>query len=219
MLEFNVKHKIYILLSTLFCATLLIGNLIFKKFTYFSLLGINFEISVGALTYPITFIFTDLISEFYGKEKSEFTIKCGLITSVFIVSLVSVVNLLPSTTWSPISFNEFDKMFGMFGIAFFASQISNYIAQLIDIKIYIFFKNLTNGKMLWLRNNCSTLVSQVADAAVVYSVMAAFGALPLNKFGTVFSSALLFKMMFTICITPFYYLLVSYLKKLMAKNS
>ncbi|MBN9542834.1 MAG: queuosine precursor transporter [Alphaproteobacteria bacterium] len=208
MNDFGYRTKIYIVLLTLFCSCLILGNIIFKKFTSFSIFGIDFELSVGALTYPITFIFTDLISEFYGKQKSDFAVKCGVISSLFVALLLMITNTLPSTSWSYISKDEYNKMFGLYEVVFGASILSNYLAQKIDIRIYLFFKDLTKGKYIWLRNNASTIVSQITDSVVIYSLMLYLGTIPNGKFFTVFSSAILFKIMFSLICTPFYYMAI-----------
>ena len=152
-----LAQRIYLILAALFIASLVVSNLIFQKFFYWDFFGIyTFEISVGILPYPITFLITDIISEIYGKRKANEVVTAGIFASLFSLLIVYSADFVPATPWSPINNDLFTTVFGATGIAVFASMSAYLLAQYIDIQLFHFWKKLTRGKHLWLRNNFST---------------------------------------------------------------
>ena len=148
--------RIYLYLAALFITSLVVSNLIFQKFFYwypfdFSINGIRlFELSVGILPYPITFLVTDLISEIYGQKKANQVVVAGIFASFFSLFIILISSYVPALDDSPIDDVVFSKVFSFSGIAVLSSMLAYLFAQFIDIKIYHFWKKLTNGKMLWL---------------------------------------------------------------------
>ncbi|MBN8827890.1 MAG: queuosine precursor transporter [Sphingobacteriia bacterium] len=215
MNTFNIKEKIYVILCVLFCLSIVVGNLLFQKYIIIDFpLLIKMEISVGTIIYPLTFLLTDLIAEFFGKERSEFTIKIGVLACLFTGLLVLIGNKLPATYWSVLSDSEFNKIFGLYNFAFISSIIANFLAQMIDIRIYLFIKKITKDKFLWLRNNLSTIFSQIVDTITVYGVMYYLKIIPSDRLIEVFISALSFKCLFTISFTPIFYMCVNIINKI-----
>jgi uncharacterized integral membrane protein (TIGR00697 family) len=205
---------IYIILAALFIASLVAGNLIFKKFFYWDFLGIyTFEISVGILPYPVTFLITDTVSEIYGKKKANQLVTVGLFASIFTLLIILVAQHVPATSWSPVKNNTFNTVFGSTGIAVAASMIAYLLAQYIDISIYHFWKNLTKGKHLWLRNNFSTFSSQFVDTLVILLLLCSFNEIAWGNFGALLLSGFLFKVIIAVIDTPLLYLIVFGLRK------
>ena len=166
--------RLYIILSGIFIASLVACNLIFQKFFHWSVFGIyTFEISVGILPYPITFLVTDIVSEIYGRKKANQLVTTGFIASLFVMLITLIAQSVPATTWSPVNDETFSNVFGLFGPAVFASMSAYLLAQFIDIRIFHFWKKMTYGKHLWLRNNASTIFSQFIDT---FSVLCATSA-------------------------------------------
>ena len=97
-------------------------------------------------------------------------------------------------------------MFGLYGVAFVASITACYIAQIADIKIYLWLRKLTQGRWLWLRNNGSTAVSLFLDTCIVVGVMTMFDVLPRERVFQLIIHSYLFKFFFTICSTPLFYI-------------
>ena len=89
--------------------------------------------------------------------------------------IIYTSNAVPATPWSPVQDNMFSTVFGSTAIAVFASMMAYLLAQFVDIHIYHFWKNLTKGKHLWLRNNFSTFLSQFVDTATVLLLLCSFG--------------------------------------------
>ncbi|MCF8274097.1 MAG: queuosine precursor transporter [Flavobacteriaceae bacterium] len=212
-------QRIYMLLGALFITSLVVSNLIFQKFFYWhpfniEIFGTNlFEISVGILPYPVTFLITDLISEIYGKKRANDIVVTGIFASIFSLSIVFVSNAVPATSWSPVTDSMFSTVFGNTALAVFASMLAYLFAQFIDIQIYHFWKRLTKGKHLWLRNNFSTFSSQFVDTLTILVLLCSFGIIEWNKFQGLLIAGFLFKAIIAACDTPFLYLGVYLFKR------
>ena len=215
----NLARKIYLYLAGLFITSLVVSNLIFQKFFYWYPLDIKifdnklFELSVGILPYPITFLITDLISEIYGKKKAKDVVITGIFASFFSIILLLISEAVPAVENSPISDEEFKKVFSVSSIAVFASMLAYLIAQLVDIRIYHFWKKLTKGKLLWLRNNFSTFSSQFIDSCLVIGLLCFFDILSWDLFWGLALSAIIFKVFVALIDTPFLYFFVWLLRK------
>ncbi|PZD78655.1 queuosine precursor transporter [Mesonia sp. K7] len=198
--------KIYLVLGALFIASLVASNLIFKKFFSWDFFGLHtFEISVGILPYPITFLITDLISEIYGKKKANQVVVAGIFASVFSLLIITAASLASATSWSPVSDELFNKVFGSTILAVIASMIAYLLAQFVDIHIYHYWKKITQGKHLWLRNNFSTFTSQFIDTFAVLFLLCSFSEISWERFGKLLLSGFLFKVIIALLDTPFLY--------------
>ncbi len=212
-------QRIYILLGGLFITSLVISNLIFQKFFYWHPFDVEifgsklFEISVGILPYPITFLITDLISEIYGKKRANDVVVVGIFASLFSVGIVFFADIVPAISTSPIQDDVFSNVFGRTILAVGASMFAYLFAQFVDIRIYHFWKQLTKGKHLWLRNNFSTWLSQFVDTFSVVFLLCFFEVLPWSSFKGLLISGFLFKVLVAACDTPFLYLGVYLFRK------
>lgn len=212
-------QRIYLYLAALFITSLVVSNLIFQKFFYWHPIDVEifetklFEISVGILPYPITFLITDLISEIYGKKRANQVVIAGIFASAFSLLIVFVSNVVPATPWSPVDDGLFSKVFGNTAIAVGASMLAYLFAQFIDIQIYHFWKRLTKGKYLWLRNNFSTFTSQFIDTLTVLVLLCSFEIIAWDKFSGLLIAGFLFKVLIALFDTPFLYLGVYVFKK------
>tara|TARA_S200000501_G_scaffold108303_1_gene101685 strand:- start:719 stop:1483 length:765 start_codon:yes stop_codon:yes gene_type:complete len=175
--KLNINEQallVYIIFSGIFIACLIACNLIFLKFfsVKINYLNITFTQSVGLIAYPITFLITDVVSELYGRKKANYLVISGIISSIIILGLIYVADILPAADFSNPSNNKVDNqtfnlVFGQFGVAMAASLFTYLICQLIDIKIFHYLKKKTKGKYLWLRNNFSTISSQLVDTFLI----------------------------------------------------
>lgn len=216
-----LAERIYLFIGALFITSLVASNLIFQKFVYwhpfgeeFTLFGASlFEISVGILPYPVTFLITDFISEIYGKKRANRIVTAGIIASVFSMGLLLIANYLPAIDHSPVSDEVFSEVFALSPIGVLASMIAYLLAQYVDIAVYHFWKRLTNGKMLWLRNNFSTFSSQIIDTIAVVGLLCIFGVLPWSSFMGLVISGVIFKVLVAFTDTPFLYVFVYLMRK------
>ncbi len=212
--------QIYLFLAALFITSLVVSNLIFQKFFYWKPFGeitvfgaTLFEVSVGILPYPITFLITDLISEMFGKKKANQVVTVGIFASFFSLAIVLLADIVPAIATSPISDKTFNSVFALSPIAVLASMIAYLMAQYIDVAIYHFWKKVTKGKHLWLRNNFSTFLSQFIDTFAVVGLLCIFEVLPWSLFKGLVISGFIFKVIIAFLDTPFLYFFVYLLKK------
>jgi len=212
-------QRIYLLLGSLFITSLVVSNLIFQKFFYWYPFNVEifgtklFEISVGILPYPITFLITDLISEIFGKKKANQVVVVGIFASFFSLLIVYVSNAVPATSWSPVGDDMFSTVFGNTAVAVFASMMAYLLAQFFDIHIYHFWKHRTKGKHLWLRNNFSTFSSQFVDTLTILILLCSFNIIDWSRFEGLLIAGFLFKIMIAAFDTPFLYLGVYLFRK------
>ena len=207
-----LAQKLYLILASLFITSLVVSNLIFQKFFYWHPFDIEifgeklFYLSVGILPYPITFLITDLISEIYGKKKANQVVTVGIFAAIFSTLIIYVADSVPAMENSPVDDALFTKVFGSTIIAVLSSMLSYLFAQYIDIHIYHFWKNLTKGKMLWLRNNFSTFFSQFVDTFTILFLLCITNILNWDQFAGLLISGFLFKVLVALVDTPFLYL-------------
>ena len=215
----ELAAKIYLYLGALFITSLVVSNLIFQKFFYWypldmEIFGIKlFELSVGILPYPLTFLITDLISEIYGKKKANQVVIAGIFASFFSMGIVLLAGAVPVMENSPLSNNDFEKVFSLSPLAVLASMLAYLAAQFVDIRIYHFWKKFTKGKHLWLRNNFSTFASQFLDTFTVILLLSLFEILPWDLFFGLVLSGFVFKILVAAFDTPMLYLFVWLFKR------
>jgi len=216
----KLAYTIYLYLGALFITSLVVSNLIFQKFFYwkpfgdFTIFGAPlFEVSVGILPYPITFLITDIISEVYGRKKANKIVTAGIFASFFSMAIVLVADLAPAIPSSPVDDEVFSSVFALSPIAVLASMIAYLLAQYVDIAIYHFWKRVTAGKYLWLRNNFSTFSSQFIDTFTVVGLLCVFGVLPWSMFYGLVVSGVIFKIFIAFLDTPLLYLFVYILRR------
>lgn len=207
-------ETIYLILAGLFLTSLVTSNLIFQKFFSWNPFGLyEFELSVGIIAYPITFLITDVISEIYGRKRANKVVIAGVFASFFALLIVIVSAEAPATSWSPISDTLFKKVFGFTYIAVGASLAAYLLAQFFDVQIFHFWKQKTKGKHLWLRNNFSTFSSQLIDTAAILFMLCSFGVIEWELFGALLLSGYLFKVLFALFDTPIIYFMVYLMRK------
>jgi uncharacterized integral membrane protein (TIGR00697 family) len=165
------SRKIYLYLAAIFIAALVVCNLIANKFISIDLGFKTFVISAGVLPYPITFLITDLLSEIYGKKKTARIVWAGFAASIFVLGTLLLAQQFTAIKGSPVDDESFNLVFGNSWRVIFASMGAYLCAQLVDVRIYHFWKQKTHGKHLWLRNNFSTVLSQGVDTSLVVLVL------------------------------------------------
>jgi uncharacterized integral membrane protein (TIGR00697 family) len=179
------RERVFLVFSGIFLGTLAMLNILgisrFIKLFEFTTAGgstLTFAIAVGVLPYPITFLCTDFISEFYGRKRANFVVFVGLLLNIWVVLVMWLGGVLPgfeavdpatgdlvrdAAGRLPVFFEVRALTFG----AVTASMIAYLAAQFCDVYVFHFWKRVTRGRMLWLRNNGSTMVSQLVDTTAV----------------------------------------------------
>ncbi len=205
------KDQLYIFLSAIFISSLVTCNLIANKFVTVDLGFKVFIVSAGILPYPLTFLVTDLISELYGQKKANIVVFSGFVASMFVLLFLwlgSQFNAIPD---SIVNDNTYNKVFQNAWRIIAASMIAYLFAQFIDVRIFHFWKRLTNGKHLWLRNNGSTIASQLVDTTLVVMILFVGVWEPRNIISAIIDGWL-FKMLMAAIDTPIIYGIIHLLK-------
>lgn len=197
------KEVLFAVLSGLFICNAIVAELIGGK-----LISIGpFVMSIGILPWPIVFLTTDLINDYFGEKgvrKLSF-ITAGLISYAFIILLLAM-SVPAATGISPVSDVQFNAVFGQSMWIIVGSIIAFLVSQLIDVSVFWYFKKRTGERKIWLRTTGSTLVSQLFDSFIVLGI--AFYLPGKMDFETFISSALtgyVFKLSIAILLTPLIY--------------
>ena len=150
----------------------------FFEITTSSGLTLSFAVAVGVIPYPVTFLCTDFISEFYGRRRANFVVFVGLLLNIWVVIVMWLGGVLPgfeainpstgeimrdAAGRLPVFFEVRALTFG----AVAASMIAYLAAQFCDVYMFHFWKRITRGRLLWVRNNGSTMISQLVDTTAV----------------------------------------------------
>ena len=207
----NFKEQFYIFLSAIFIASLVTCNLIANKFVTVDLGFKVFIVSAGILPYPLTFLVTDLISELYGQKKANLVVFAGFVASMFVLLFLWLggqFNAIPS---SIVNDDIYNSVFQNAWRIIAASMIAYLFAQFIDVRIFHFWKKLTNGKHLWLRNNGSTIASQLVDTTLFIMILFV-GVWESDQIISAIIDGWLFKMLMAAIDTPIIYGIIHLLK-------
>lgn len=157
------KQRLFVYLTGIFVAALLVSDLIGGKF--FRVAGLDF--SVGMIPFPLTFLLTDIVNEFYGTQGVRRLTYVGFATAIFVFTVINIAIYLPTSPESPMAGDLFKNVFGWSTRLYVASLVAYLIGQLLDISIFLFVRRLTGERLLWLRSTGSTVVSQAIDSLVV----------------------------------------------------
>jgi uncharacterized integral membrane protein (TIGR00697 family) len=164
------RDLVFLVLAGLFLGSMAMLNILgLTRFLQLGAIGSwPIVVAVGALPYPVTFLCTDLISEIWGEEKASQLVWVGLALNGWVVLVLWLGGALPGLAGAPeATFFEVQRLaFGAVG----ASMLAYLAAQFTDVRLFHFWKRFSGGKALWLRNNGSTLVSQLVDTTAVVLV-------------------------------------------------
>lgn len=192
-------EKNLLLLNCLFVAGLLISNVIAGKIVTLGPL----VLPAAIVAYPLTFLVADIINEIWGKEAAKAAIKNGLICQVAAIVIIVAAILIPPASFAAGFQAQFAAVLGQSLRVIIASLTAYFIAQMLDVAIFQRIREKTKGKKKWLRNNASTMVSQLADTAI-FILLAFWGTV--DSIWVMILSQYLVKFVYTILQTPFFYL-------------
>lgn len=215
------REFVFLVLSGLFLGTLAMLNILGIT-RFIKLFEIDFDpsvpgatvfaVAVGVLPYPLTFLCTDFISELFGRRRANQVVLVGLVLNLWVVFILWIGAVLPgfggldpATGMPPLPAWDAEKqVYAETGWTFFqlrhlafgavtASMVAYLVAQLVDVQVFHFWKRLTRGKHLWLRNNGSTLVSQLVDTVAVILITHFYAhALPIDEAGSLWVQLMVF---------------------------
>ena len=205
------KDQFYIILAGIFIASLVTCNLIANKFVTVDLGFKVFIVSAGILPYPLTFLVTDLISELYGQKKANLVVFSGFIASMFVLLFLWLGSQFEAIPGSIVNDSTYNSVFQNAWRLIAASMVAYLFAQFVDVRIFHFWKRLTNGKHLWLRNNGSTIASQLVDTTLVICILF-IGVWNANQILSAIIDGWIFKMLMAFIDTPIIYGVIHLLK-------
>lgn len=188
-----------ILLNCIFVVSLIIANIAAAKVVSFW----GLVIPAAIVAYPLTFLMTDVIGEIWGKEEANRTVRIGFLCQIISLILIGLSILLPV---APFADNQevYKSVMGQSFRVVFASMVAYLCSQSWDVFIFHKLKNKTGDKHKWIRNNASTMTSQIIDTAIFITI-AFIGTVP-NIITMIFSQYLI-KLIYAVIDTPFFYLL------------
>jgi queuosine precursor transporter len=211
MLDLSGRQRLYIYLCAVFLTALLIGDTIGAKLFIVPIpLGfttVHATLSVGVIWFPVTFLLTDVINEFYGSKGARFVTFLGFWMALAAFIIIYVARKIPAAhPPSPVSQEAFDQVLGNANLIFIGSLTAYIIGQLIDIAVFQAAKRLTQSRHIWLRSTGSTLISQLVDTLTVTSIAFA-RTLTATQLRNTLISQYLVKVLFAIGLTPVIYAL------------
>jgi uncharacterized integral membrane protein (TIGR00697 family) len=195
------KERLYVWLTAIFVAALITGDFVGGKFFLF--FGRN--LSAGIIPFPLTFVLTDLVNEFYGTHGARRLTFVGLGAAIFVWAIITLSLHLPTSPDSPIPHAVFQSAFGTSSRLYLASLTAYLIGQLLDITIFHGLRRLTGHRLLWLRSTGSTVLSQAVDSLAV-SFVFLVGTRPLSFIFGNAANNYLGKLAMAILLTPVIYL-------------
>ena len=205
------KEKFFLILVGIFISSLITCNLIANKFVTVDFGFKVFIVSAGILPYPLTFLVTDLISELYGQKKANLVVFSGFVASLFVLLFLWLGGQFNSIPSSLVDDDTYNAVFRNAWRLIAGSMVAYLFAQFIDVKIFHFWKRLTKGKYLWIRNNGSTIASQLVDTTLVICILF-LGVWERDQILSAIFDGWIFKMIMAFIDTPIIYGILYLLK-------
>lgn len=207
-------EKLFVFCTAVFITALVVAEATASKFftafdlpAPFSILGVQFDsvvMTAGVIAFPITFIVTDLLNEYYGKAGIRYVTLVGMVMILFEFALVQVAITVPTSRISPVPQEAFQIVFGATGRVIIGSLTAYLIGQFVDITLFHWLRRLTDGRMLWLRATGSTFGSQFLDTFIVL-VVAFAGQLRFQEIVAITLFNYTYKFVIAVVITPAIY--------------
>jgi queuosine precursor transporter len=198
-------QTLYQIISAAFCTIVVISNIISAKMI--ALPYVDFSIPAGLITYPLTFILSDVVTEIFGAKKAKLMVYIALVMSVLSFVMIHFTLMLPTDILE--TETAFQSVLGLSGLRIFSSLTAYIIAQVADIQLYAWIKRWTSPRFLWLRNNGSTCISQMIDTVVIDTIFLYWGLeMSLVQIMPIMVFSYAYKVFFSIACTPLFYLFI-----------
>ena len=209
-MHLDTRIKLFMFLIGVFVTALVIGDIIGGKLVEVHLGSQATIVSVGMIPFPITFLLTDILNEFYGKSAARYVTLVGFAMSLFCYAVIFAAVALP---WAPLTREagyggmvetSFNNVFLGSQRILVASMIAFLLGQFLDIGVFNLLKRVTSNRYLWLRATGSTVVSQLVDTIVIQCI-AWWGILSPGKVASLALSSYVIKLLVAIGLTPLIY--------------
>jgi len=206
------KQIIFTIFAGIFITSAIVAELISAKSVPTPLS----PIIAGIIPWPIVFLLTDVMNDYFGKEtvKRLSYITAGLIAFCFLLVYIAVE--VPTDANSYLSDNEFRKAFGGSLPIMIGSITAFLVSQLVDVQLFGVFNKLTNGRMIWLRSTGSTVISQLIDGFIVLFIGFWLpGVYSFQEILVFWISGYSVKLIIAVLLTPFVYLMHALAKRIL----
>lgn len=206
----DAKYKLFVVLAGVFTTCLVVGDIIGGKLVQTALFGQTITLTVGMIPFPVTFLLTDLLNEFYGKRAARFVTWVGFAMAllayafIFIALQIPIAELTRSSSWDGVTQPAFDNVFDGSKRMIVASLIAYLVAQFTDIGMFHLLRQRTRGRFLWLRATGSTVISQAIDTLTI-SMVAWYGLLGMGDIVNIMVSSYTLKFVIALGLTPAIY--------------
>src|ERR1700757_1959271 len=198
------KDVVFLILAGFFITNAIVAELIGGKLVMF--FG-TFVQSVGIVLWPVVFVLTDIVNEFYGQSGVRKLSYITLCLIAFTFTYLFICMHIPAVAFSPVSDENFKKVFGQSMYIMIGSMIAFIVSQLVDSGIFWILRNKTGKKMMWLRSTGSTVVSQLVDTFIVqFIAFVVPGVWTMDVFLRNASFGYVFKLLVAVAIIPVIYL-------------
>jgi uncharacterized integral membrane protein (TIGR00697 family) len=202
---------LFLILAGVFSTCLVVGDIIGGKLIQTQLFGHPFTLTVGMIPFPVTFLLTDVLNEFYGKRAARFVTLLGFglavlaYTFIFIAGSIPIAPLALEPGWTGVTERSFQNVFLGSQRMILASLTAYMVAQFVDIGVFHVLKRKTHNRLLWLRATGSTAVSQLIDTLVI-NFVAWTGILGIDTILNIIVSSYVLKVAIALGLTPLVYL-------------
>lgn len=210
-MQFDAKQKLFLVLTTTFVTCFLVGDIVGGKLIQGNVLGFEFTTTVGMVPFPVTFLLTDLINEFYGPKAARlvtwvaFSMALLAFGIVFVAGAIPIAEFTRAPDWQGVSDAAFANVFLGSQRMLAASLLAFLVAQLVDIGVFHLLKRWSGSRLLWLRATGSTAISQAIDTVTI-TLAAWTGVLSLPQMQNIMVSAYGLKLLIAFGLTPLVYL-------------
>jgi queuosine precursor transporter len=209
-MRLDARQTLFLYLVGVFITCLLVGDIIGGKLSQISVFGWDLPISVGMIPFPITFVLTDIVNEFYGKQVARKLTMLGLCMvglTFAIIYAAAAVPWAPFTSgpdWQGMQQGAFTNVFVSATRIQLASMVAFFFSQFIDIGVFFLIKRLTGSRYLWLRATGSTAVSQLIDTVVIQT-LAWYGLMSNGQIAGIVVASYTVKLVAAVAMTPVIY--------------
>jgi uncharacterized integral membrane protein (TIGR00697 family) len=207
----DARARLFVILAGIFSTCLIVGDIIGGKLIQLGLGGQIFTLTVGMIPFPVTFLLTDVLNEFYGHRTARFVTLLGFGLAVlsyvfiFIAGAIPIAPMATAADWKGVTEPAFQNVFLGSQRMILASLAAYMIAQFVDIGVFHLLKRATNNRLIWLRSTGSTVLSQLIDTVVI-NLVAWVGILKADEILNVVLSSYSLKVLIAIGLTPLVYL-------------
>jgi hypothetical protein len=212
------RLRLYSVLSAIFLTALVLAETTGGKLIQLALNdNLVFTLTMGVIPFPITFIVTDIINEYFGRKGIRFITLLGMVMVSCALLVLQLQMAIPAAVISPVPDSAFNTVFGISTRIILGSLTAYLVGQFVDISVFHFLRARTKGKMLWLRATGSTVVSQLVDSFVVLFI-AFYGPLSAGQIFNIGLTNYIYKFCIAVAITPLLYVVHELVDRYLGKE-